>query len=209
MKTMRRQKISNLVFGFTLVETLVAVAIFTVIALLLSGFQRDIFFFGSSVESSLLAQIDARQVLRKFVSEARGVSQSSLGTYPVGQAATSSFVFYVDLDEDNLKERVRYFLDGTELKRGVIEPSGNPVSYSGGESISTVVRDVINGTTTPVFEYFNRDATATSSPLTYPLSISDIRLVRATVIIDKNPARPPESFTVTTSVMLRNLKDNL
>src|SRR3989338_5078606 len=195
--------------GMTLVEVLISLGIFVIISLALSGFGRDIFFLRSSAESNLLAQMEARQVLRNFVSETRGVSPSILGSYPISQAGTSTVTFFVDLDGDKLKEQVRYFLDGGSLKRGVVIPSTNPVSYSGSESVATVVKYVINSSSTPIFEYYDENFTGTSSPLTYPLDISRIRLIKVTVVVDENISRPPGAIVSSTNVTLRNLKNSL
>lgn len=196
--------------GFTLVEIMVAIFIFVMIMLALSTFQRDIFFFGSNLQSNLSAQIEARRVLKTFVSEMRGASPSSLGSYPIESVASSSIVFFSDLDNDNIKERIRYYLDGDKIKRGVIKPSLNPVSYSGSENTSTVVRDVVNGALTPVFEYYSGGYISTSTaPLSDPIDIAQIRYVKFHVEIDSDPNRSPEPVISETGVTLRNLKDNL
>lgn len=195
--------------GFTLPEVLVSIAIFVLIGLAVSSFGRDIFFINSGLQNNLSAQLDGRKILKRFVTELRSASPSSLGSYPIEQAATSSFVFYSNIDTDSYKERLRYYLSGKTLYRGVIKPSGNPLTYSSAsEKVEIIIRDVANSTSTPIFEYFDDNFTGTSSPLTYPISIADIRLVRATVVIDKDSNRPPGPITITTQGTPRNLKDN-
>lgn len=195
--------------GFTLIETIIAIGIFVAISTIIWIFGKDIFFFNSSLNSSLSTQFDSRQILKKFVSEVRSASPSSLGSYPISIAGTSTISFFSDIDNDLVKEQVRYYLSGNEIKRGVIKPTGNPLTYNpANENVSTVVHYVVNGVT-PIFEYFDENYTGTSSPLTQPVNLMNVRFVRVTILIDKDPARPPAMFTASTQVMLRNLKDNL
>ncbi len=122
-----KSKIST---GVSLVEMVVAVAIFGVIAIAVGNFGSSIFTFNSNAGENLSAQSDGRRTLKTIVVELRGTSPSSLGAYPLAQVATSSLIFFSNIDADNLKERVRYFLQGSELKRGIIKPSGNPLTYN-------------------------------------------------------------------------------
>src|SRR3989344_7670018 len=194
--------------GMSLTEIVIATAIFAMISVGIWGFGRDIFFFNSNLNASLSTQFDARQVLRKLVTELRSASPSSLGAYPIATAGTSTITFYSDIDDDGLKEQVRYFRQGNELRRGTIKPSGNPLVYSGSESVSIVVKDVINDNATPLFNYYDNSYAGTSSPLTIPVNVLAIRLVKINLIIDKDTTRPPAAITVMTQVTLRNLKDN-
>ncbi len=195
--------------GFSLVETIVAVAIFTSIFLAVMNFGQSIFSFNRSAEQNLSAQSDARKILKTMVKELRSVSPSSLGAYPISQVATSSVTFFSNIDSDADKEQVRYFLQGNELKKGVINPSGSPLTYnSANEQVLTLIRDVVNGVD-PTFEYFDASFTGTSDPLTIPVQATQVRLIRITVRIEKDPVQSLGPVTATSQVFLRNLKDNL
>ncbi len=196
-------------FGFTLVETLVALGIFLVIALLLANFGKSIFFLNGSLQSNLSAQTDAQRIVKAMVFELRSASPSSVGAYPIASVSTSSLTFYSDIDKTTYKEQVRYFLQGSNLIKGVTEPSGSPLTYNlANEKQQTLLHDVIS-TSTPIFDFYDSNFTGTSSPLSYPVNIPSIRLVKITVTIDRDPNRSPTSISVTSEVTLRNLKDNL
>lgn len=195
--------------GFTLIETLIAVGIFVAISTTIATFGQNIFFFNSDLNNSLSTQFDSRQIMRKMVAELRSASPSSLGSYTIASAGTSSLTFYTNIDNDPLKEQLRYFLQGGELRRGVVKPTGSPLTYNpASETITTVARDVVNGVT-PIFDYFDRNYMGTSSPLSLPVNILSVRLIRVTLILDKDPNRVPGPITTKTQVTLRNLKDNL
>lgn len=196
--------------AFTLVETLVSVAIFIMITLAITAFQQDIFSLNSGIQSNLTAQLDARKILRTAIAELRSASPSSLGSYPLAQVGTSSLIFYSNIDTDAPKERMRYFLQGSNLMRGVVQPSGSPYVYdASSEKLDTVIRNVVNATSTPIFEYFDSNYSGTTTPLTSPVDATAVRLIRITVIIDQDPNRSSSRITVTTQGALRNLKDNL
>ncbi len=204
MKTINSKK-----RGFTLIEIVMVMAIGVGIIFAVMNFGGGIFSFNSSAEANLSAQSDARKVLKVMVKELRSVSPSSLGAYPLSQVSTSTLVFFSDIDSDGLKEQVRYFLQGSELKKGTIKPSGSPLTYnSANEQVFSMIKDVSNGAS-PIFEYFDSSYTGTSSPLVQPVQATRVRLIRMTVHIDKDPNRLPGPISVTSQVFLRNLKDNL
>lgn len=195
--------------GFTLIETLVAMSIGVAILFVVINFGGSIFSINSSAEENLSAQSDARRVLKTMTKELRSASPSSLGAYPLSQVGTSSITFFSNIDSDSYKEQIRYFLQGNELKKGTIKPSGSPLAYNpANEEILSMIKNVNNGAN-PIFEYFDSNYTGTSSPLSQPVQATQVRLVRITVKIDKDPNRSPGPVTATSQVFLRNLKDNL
>jgi len=208
-KMNNKKTIPNLMSGFTLPEIIVTTAIFTVILGAVSLFARDIFYYNTVFSSGLASYDDARKILRPIASEIRSAAQSSSGSYNIESANGTSFVFFSDVNADGKKERIRYFLSGTTLRRGVIMPTGSPYQYlSANETFTNVVSNVRNGTD-PIFTYYDSNYDGTTSALSLPVSISNIRLVKIILIIDADPSKPPVPMTVTTQVSIRNLKDNL
>lgn len=193
--------------GFTLVEIIVSVTLLSLIIIAATSLQRDTFYLNNVIANNLAVEQEGRKVLRPIINELRGASPSSTGTYPIESASSTAIVFYADTNNNGNKERIRYFLQDNELKRGVVYPSGSPLSYSTStESISTLIRDVV--ATTSIFSYYDSAYTGTSSPLSNPPPITQIRLVKISVPIDKNGSRPPGMITVSSQVSIRNLKDN-
>ena len=96
--------------GVSLAEIVVAVAVFGIIAVALGNFGSSIFIFNSNASENLSAQSDGRRILKTIVAELRSVSPSSLGAYALSQTDTHSITFFSDIDDDGLKERIRYFL---------------------------------------------------------------------------------------------------
>lgn len=195
--------------GLTLMELLVTIAIFTLIMGVVIKFASDIFHYEDIFSSGLTAYDEARKVLQPVASEIRSASPSSLGAYPIEVANDSSFVFFADIDDDGLKEKIRYYLSGNILMKGVIIPSGNPLQYlSEDETTTEIIHGVVNGLT-PIFTYYDTNYTGNTAPLSSPVSVLSVRLIKITLIVDDNINKPPGAVTVSTQVSIRNLKDNL
>jgi hypothetical protein len=176
--------------------------------------QRNIFSFGNLFQENLNAQNEARRAFAQMTEDIRNASYASNGSYPITTASTSTITFFSDVDMDGYKEQVRYYIDSNKkLRRGVIEPitSTQPVSYSAPEVITTLVSKIAN-TSTAIFSYYdaNYNGTASSTALSYPLNIMDIRMIKMDIIIQATDKKQQTLTTImTTHAMLRNLKDNL
>ncbi len=194
--------------GFSMVETLVVIFIVTVIGLGISLFGRNIFSFNTTAAANLNAQQDARGALKSMSAEVRSLSPASTGAFAIADASPTSFTFYTDLDNDGLKERVRYFLTGNTLQKGVIKPSGNPITYNSATETLTNVAGYITNGATPIFSYYNDSYDGNTAPLSTPVNTGSVSLVKVTLIINRDPTHA-SPITMTTQVTMRNLKDNL
>lgn len=195
--------------GFTLIEVVVSMGIAAILIVGVSIFQKDFLAFGDTLQSGVATQQEAQNTLNQMVWEIRTAAPSSLGAYPIAEADAIHFIFYADDNDDGYPERIRYTLNGSNLERGVIHPTQNPVTYpTASEAVKLVATGVTNGTS-PVFEYFDSSASSLTTPLTLPVDIPSIRLVRINLNIDLDTAKPPGATNVTTAVLIRNLKDNL
>lgn len=189
----------------TLLEIVFTVAIFSLIALGISLFARNVWVYNSFLQNSLISNDYARETLKTITKEIRIASTASNGAYAINQASNTSFTFFSDVDSDGVKERVRYYLDNGTLKRGIIEPSGNPLAYTASETTKTLAKGVVN---TDVFAYYDRDYDGTTGALSSPVNIPLVRLIKITLSIDQDPNKAPTATNFSTQVSLRNLKDN-
>ncbi len=180
-------------------------------ALLIGGlvlFSRDIYITNDALREALLVEQQASPVIRDMIAEIRTASNSSVGSYPIETAATSTLTFYANIDADTQKERVRYFKEGDMLKKGVLKPSGDPLSYNpANENVRPVVRYLLS-TTTPIFHYYDTSYAGTTSPLADPPNIPAIRLVKVTIIVDRDPLKLPEPQIFESQTAIRNLREN-
>jgi type II secretory pathway pseudopilin PulG len=192
--------------GFTLIETLFSAAIFVIIVGVMSLFFKNTWVYNAFLGSSLTGINSGRAALKTIVAEIRTASSGSDGAYAISAATATSFTFYSDIYNDGRKEKIRYFLENNQLKKGVIIPTGSPLAYTGTETITTLISNV---TSTSIFNYYDKNYDGTTAALSLPVDVSNIRLVKITVTIDDNPNRAPGTITVSSQVTLRNIKDNL
>jgi len=196
--------------GMTLIEIIIVIAILGIIMIAMSSFQLGILNNNRFSQDSLTSLQDAKTILRTMIKEMRTIAPSNNGSFAIINVATSTISFYSDIDGDAIKEQLRYFLVSTTLKKGVIKPSGSPLVYNpANENISILANNIKNSTSTMLFEYYNENYTGTSSPLTYPINLSDIHLIKVNLMIDVDPNRSPVPRLYTSQVNLRNLKNNL
>lgn len=195
--------------GFTIIEVLVSLFILVLIGTVVATFQRDVFYLSSISTASLNSAQDTSSIVRTMTKELRTMSIANNGSYPIVSVGTSTITFFSDTDGDGLKEKVRYYMSGKQLLRGKVVPTGSPLGYTGSETSSILINDVRNATNTPIFDYYDKNYTGTTSPMVYPVTITGVRLIKITVDVDADPNRSPLRKTYTSQVTLRNLKDNL
>ncbi len=194
--------------GFSLIELIIVLGILSLMVVVVGSFTTDVFRVSRIINVTLSRNEQTRRTLGSFVNELRTAAISSLGTYPIAAATSTNLTFYSNLDQDALKERLRYFVQGTTLKRGVLKPSGNPLAYNpANETITDSVQNLLNPT--DIFSYFDNTYNGQTAPLAFPVTITSLRLVRIHVRVDTTPNESPSPFDLTSEVMLRNLKDNL
>lgn len=189
--------------GFTLVETIVVVAI---ISLVTGAIASSIvtFYRGNAY---LLEQNAALDSARKGVFEAarvlREASYGDDGAYPILVAGTSSITFFSDVDNDRSVERIRYVLIGQTLFQTMTNATGSPPTYPTAVSATTTVAtNVMNGAL-PIFTYLDENGAVLSSTST---PIARIRSIRVRLLVDLNPTRAPNVFDLSQSATLRNIR---
>lgn len=186
--------------GFTLLETLIAMSILLIVFVLgsnyiITGFKS--FAFGSEQEEAIST---ARRSLEIMTKEIRGANNSNQGEYPIQTMDSNDFIFFSDIEYDGDFEKVRYFLDGTDIKKTVTEP-GSSNDYSG-IGVTTIIGRYVNNQDESIFSYYDRDYTETTD-------LDSVRLIHIVLKINVTPERAPNDYYVETDVHLRNLKDNL
>lgn len=197
--------IKNNISGFTLIETVVYVAVFALVMAVVSG--TIVYFYRTNdytIQMSFAVE-SARRGVDTLVVEVREATYSDTGAYPLESAQSQSLIFYSDIDKDNNVEKIRYFLDGTDFKRGTIEPSGDPAIYDNNTEVVNVISDSVQNATSSVFSYYNYDG----NEITGSFLLTDVAMVKVNLMVNIDPTRAPVNFTLRSNANLRNLKTNL
>jgi type II secretory pathway pseudopilin PulG len=192
--------------AFSIIETLVAITIFSVATIAIMAFVIQNYQTLRRINEQIEAQNQARKAIKTMIKEFRNANVADTGAYTIESASSTSLVFFANIDSSSDRERIRYFLEDSELKKGVIKPSGMPIEYNpADEVITTVARYVRNLS----FLYFDGNYTGTEDPLSEPINVTQVKFARISLEVDVVPNVKPDGFTLTSEVNLRNLKENL
>ncbi len=199
--------VKKTISGFTLIETVVVVGIFTVVMLTITSSVLYFYRVNSNAIEQAFAINSSRKGVESTVRDIREITYADNGAYPVVSIGSTTISFYSDIDRDSSVELIRYFLNGDILQKGVTNATGDPAVYDTlGEVVSDISTDVRNvPNAIPIFRYFDN----TGAEITNFTKVTDVAFVNITLIININPSRLPEDFTLRSSATLRNLKVNL
>lgn len=192
--------------GFTILELVIAMGITVIVAVLFMRFSRDVTDSTLRFSGSLVAQQQIQQTLQLMMPEIRSASQSNLGGYPIGQATSSTFEFYSDVDRNGTFDKVRYFLNGTTFEKGVVRPTGTPFQYvTSTEEIVDLVINMIPSN--QIFTYYDSAATSSLSiPLPQPIDVLKIKTVKVSIVANQGTQVIPSIVGVEDEATIRNLR---
>jgi len=186
--------------GFSFIEISVAITIFLLIVTIVSSYIIQGFKIGVFNTEQQEAVENARRAMEIMTKNIRGANNSEKGDYPLSTIEADNLVYYTDTNDDDVMERVEYFIDGLELKQTITEP-GELNDYTG-TSTTIILSNWINNVEDPLFEYYDSDYNETSV-------INEIRLIKIKLEINVTPERAPDNYDLESDINLRNLKDNL
>ena len=194
--------------GLSFVEMLITIAIFTIVIGVVVG-SILVFYRGNTfaVEQAFAVE-SARRGVEIMVRDIREASFSDEGQYPIVNVDNYSMLIYSDIDRDDDVERVRFFLSTTtnQFIKVTTNSTGTPPTYDGGDaSTSTIADNVRNDEEgSDIFEFFD----SAGAEVTNFSNITDIVFVRVSLVVNINPIRLPNEFTIRSSATIRNLKTN-
>jgi prepilin-type N-terminal cleavage/methylation domain-containing protein len=197
--------------GFTLVEVMVAVFVFSVltggVAIFSAYYFKNYSFSFEENQSISIAQTG----ITKMIREIRETRSGDDGSWPIVDAQDNTFTFYSDVTNDGRTDKVRYFLNGTTLQRGVIEPAGVPVGYPPASEKITTVATSIDTSAGPLFRYYNGNWPADQiyNPITSSDRLLQTRYVTVYLRINISPNFASLPFEITSGVTIRSMKTNL
>lgn len=208
---MKKTSIPKSNAGISLLEIIIYIAIFSLAIVITTNFivqGYKVYYFGQEQSDAIRS---AQAGVETMVREIREARSADNGAYALELADDQEFIFYSDVDQDELTEKVRYFLDGATLKKGIIKPSiTEPITYDGPETI-TVISEYVHNGANPIFYYYNGDwpEDTQNNPLPSPARLIETKLMQVNLRINVVPTRAPEDFILESYSQIRNLKTNL
>ena len=197
--------------GFTFLELLLAMFIFTSIvggvAIFAAYYFNNYSFSFEENQAIGLAQTGLTTMAR----EIREARQAENGAWPLEQTDDNALVFYADVTNDGRADRVRYFLNGTNLQKGVIQPSTVPVSYTAQNETITTVASYVDTSGGSLFRYYNGNwpGDAANNPLTAANRLLNTRYIAIRLKINISSTTKAQPFELQTGVQIRSMKTNL
>jgi prepilin-type N-terminal cleavage/methylation domain-containing protein len=196
-------------YGFTLIEVIVTIGIFSVliygVTFLVFGMLNN-----TSYQSKLLDNnSQARVVVANFTNEMRNAVTSATGGYALESATAQQIIFYAKSGSN--VNRIRYYLQSGKLYKGVTTPTGNPPVYNLGQEVVTAVQSAMATTGgDSIFLYYNGNYNGTGSALAQPVNVTQVRYITITLKIYLQGSRTStNTYIITSGGAIRNLKDNL
>jgi prepilin-type N-terminal cleavage/methylation domain-containing protein len=184
--------------GFTLVETIVVIFIFTLLAVGVTTLFTHIF-ISSNDRLNAIDNIDQSSlVATNFINQIRIASVGNDGSYPIQKADDAEIIFYSNYGQaDGVVTKVRYYLATSTLYKEI-------------DGKTSAVQNNIVNNDGRIFYYYDGDYMGSSTPLTQPVSISQIKYVKINFDVLKQDVRnATTTFNVSAGASIRNLKTNL
>ncbi|MDB5189955.1 MAG: Type pilus pilin [Parcubacteria group bacterium] len=191
--------------GFTLVELLTVISITSVVLLALTSVIRSFYINNAYLLERTESLSSAQRGVSDSIKTIREASYGDDGSYPIAAAGTSTITVYANIDSDSAVEKVKYYLSGTNFYRVIYQATGSPPVYSSTPvSTTTIATYARNASSTPLFTYYDTNGVqlSTTSPV-----LASISSVQVSLLVDLNPNRAPNVFTLTESATLRNIKN--
>ena len=191
--------------GLSLVETILATSITVLVFGLVTG--GIAFFYRTNaygIEQSF-AVSSARSGVEDMVESIREATYSDGGAFPIESIGSDTLVIYSDVDADTSVEKVSYAMNGTSLEKTIVEPVGYPPDYdSGTPSTEIVANDIRNDSQgVNMFNYFD----SSGIEITNYSQVADVVFIRVNLVVNVNPNRLPNEFTLQGSARLRNVSN--
>lgn len=200
--------------GFTIIELLVVLSIFTFALGAIGGFLIYSYRARDYTLSKSLTVASAQKAVGQITKEIREATQSNAGSYLLKKCDDFEITFYSDNNKDDLVERIRYFLEDEKLKKGEISPSGEPLGYGGEENIK-IVASYIKNTSTPLFYCYDKNyaGKSTDLPLSTPVAseqLDEVSLIgiKMQIEVDIGARENRHSLEIESKAQLRNTKQN-
>lgn len=191
--------------GLTMVETIVVLSLFSILMLATSESIASFYRLNAYTIAQTYQVDTARRGVEQLVRDLREMTFADDGTFPLVVMEPDRLAFFSDIDRDMSVEYVEYTLASTTLIKQVYNATGSPPVYSTStpqetHTLSEYVQNTSQGV--PVFVYYDAEgaiATATTS-------VTAIRYVGTSIIVNIDPVRDPGEYMLRSSAALRNLE---
>lgn len=192
--------------GMTLIEVIVTITIATASMAVLFAIIMYLYQVNQIAYEQGFQLQSARNGIERMTEDLREAAYSDDGSFPIVAMSPYGITFYSDTDKDASVEKIRYFLSGTNWRRGVTNATGTPSTYPTSTERVTTVSDYVRNLeqSLPIFRFYN----ATGTEITVMSNITDVTFIRTDLVVNISPSHLPDEFVLRSSATLRNLRPN-
>jgi prepilin-type N-terminal cleavage/methylation domain-containing protein len=197
--------------GFTLIEVMLASALLVILGAAIAGLQYTLGVSQVTSINSFISVDEANSAVSQFTRELRTARKADTGSFPLESGNDNDITFYSDIDFDGKSEKVSYYLDGTDLIKSTIEPTGVPVTYPISSAKTKIISENIRNNGTPLFTYYNGDwpDDTTNNPLATPIDLLQAKIVKIYIRVNTQADSPTSDYVLESSAQIRMVKNNL
>ena len=197
--------------GFTLIETILTIFIFGILMAGTTLMIRDIFKVNEQQTGILSNANQATIISSNFANEIRNAAYGANGAYPINQATDNQIIFFSTVAGTNgTVSKIRYYISGNTLYKGVTNPGGSPLTYNGQTETVTALSTQMSIGASPLFYYYDGTYNGSGNPLANPVNINAVRFVKINLVILKGiESNSSATFSISAGASIRNLKTNL
>ena len=194
--------------GFTIVETIVVIALFSILSLVVTNAIHAMYRYNDYTFAQAYQVQHARRGIEAMVQDLREMTFADDGTFPLAVMEEHQVGFYSDIDQDQSVEYVEYEVATTTLYKRVYNATDTIPAYdltAPDETyiLSEYVQNIDQSTST--FRYYD----ANGLEMNGASDIVDARYIETQLIINIDPIHDPGQYMLRSSAALRNVKENL
>ena len=197
--------------GFTLIEVLIAIFIFSLISVGIVMTVSNLFSAATRQGGLLADQDQARKLIFQATNELRNSVAGANGAYQLESVGNQQLIFFTNADPSTVTtERVRYYLQNGKIYKGITKYSGGVYNTSTEQTL--LMQNNIASSTAPLFYYYdgNYIGSSTQSALVQPVSVASVKFIKMDVrIFNKAGVQNQNSYSVTGGAAIRSVKNNL
>jgi type II secretory pathway pseudopilin PulG len=192
--------------GLSTVELIVVISLFAILMLAVSESIATFYRLNAYTIAQANQVNTARRGVEQLVQDLREMTFADDGTFPLITMEPNRIAFFSDIDRDMSVEYVEYrLLASTTLMKYVYNATGTPPVYGTSTpqeilTLSEYVQNSLQGT--PIFVYYD----AEGNPASATTTVTDIRYVETSIIVNIDPVRDPGEYMLRSSAALRNLE---
>ncbi len=192
--------------GFTLMEIVVVIGITGIVMAMISTLLTDSFRMQRvAVEKASVGE-ECQRALSGVEKDMISMIEGENGAFPLALAESNQIIFYSDTDLDGTVEKIKISKNSKIITKEIFEPVNEiyPESATNTVNISSHFSQEVGDN---IFAYYGSDFSGTQNPISDPISESDVRVAKISMIcaLEEN-VESNSKIVFSTLVKLRNLK---